>query len=62
VDRSARRSGRGSLISVPSSADGDDGLQQGIDPVADRQYRLEPGLQLGEQLIEPELGQDRAGL
>jgi hypothetical protein len=33
-----------------------------MDPVAGGQHRLEPGLQLGEQLIEPELGKDRAGL
>ena len=49
-------------LQVQVAADGDDGLQQRMDPVAGRQHRLEPGLQLGQQLIEPELGQDRAGL
>jgi len=33
-----------------------------MDPVAGRQCRLEPDLQLGEQFVEPELGQDRAAL
>ena len=49
-------------LQVQVAADGDDGLQQDMDPVAGGQHRLEPGLQLGEQLIEPELGKDRAGL
>ena len=49
-------------LKVQVAADGDDGLQQGMDPVAGRQNRLEPGLQLGQQFVEPELGQDRAWL
>ena len=44
---------------VQVAADGDDGLQQGMDPVAGVDHRLQPGLQLGQQLIEPELGHQR---
>src|SRR5262249_61734319 len=49
-------------LQVQVATDRDDGLQQDVDPVAGVKYRLKPGLQLGEQVVEPELGQDRAGL
>ena len=42
-------------------ARGIDALQDVV-PVAGGQHRLEPGLQLGEQVVKAELGQDGAGL
>ena len=49
-------------LQVQVATDRDDGLQQDVDPVAGGQHRLEPGLQLGEQVVKAELGQDGAGL
>jgi hypothetical protein len=49
-------------LQVELATDGDDGFQQGMNPVTGGHHRPEPGLQLGEQVVEPELGQDGAGL
>ena len=44
-------------LQVEIGADGDDGFQQRVDPVPGGQHRLQPGLELGEQIVEPQLRQ-----
>ena len=44
-------------LQVQVAADGDHRLQQGVHPVPGGQDRLEPDLQLVQQLVEPQLGQ-----
>ena len=39
-------------LEVEVGADGDDRLEQRVDAVPGGQHRLQPGLQLGQQLVE----------
>ena len=44
-------------LQVEVGADRDDGFQQRVDPVPGGQHGLQPGLELGEQIIKAQLRQ-----
>jgi hypothetical protein len=47
-------------LEVELAADRDNRLEQRVHPVPGGQHRLQPGLQLGEQVVEAQLRHDRA--
>ena len=48
-------------LELQLAAHRDDGLQQGLGPVPGVDHRLQPRLQLGQQVIEPQLRHQRMG-
>lgn len=50
------------LLQVEFAADRQHGLQEAVDPVPGATRRVQTGLQLLQQLVEPQLGQPHPGL
>jgi hypothetical protein len=48
-------------LDVEVRADGDDGVEQSVHPVPGGHDRLQPDLQLRQQLVQAQTGQDRPG-
>jgi len=46
-------------LQVQVAADGDNRLEQRVRPVPGGQHGLQPDLQLGEQIVEPQVRQER---
>jgi len=47
-------------LELQMTADGDHGFEQGVRPVPGVEDRLQPALQLRQQLVEPQVRQQRA--